>query len=84
MPEVAGKIINACVVLHNLCIENNIPPPEDLGEINIRDSTEIVYTTIQKILTLILGLFDNDVHGPQKEQDETCATFFHNSSVFFL
>ncbi|KAJ3662030.1 hypothetical protein Zmor_006397 [Zophobas morio] len=36
-PEVAGKIINACVVLHNLCIENNIPPPEDLEEINIRD-----------------------------------------------
>ena len=42
MPEVAGKIINACVDFHNLCIENNIPPPEDLGEINIRDSTEIV------------------------------------------
>ena len=40
-PEVAGKIINACVVLHNLCIENNIPPPEDLEEINIRDGTEV-------------------------------------------
>ena len=42
MPEVAGKIINACVVLHNLCTENNIPLPEDFGEIKIRDGTEIV------------------------------------------
>lgn len=24
-PETASKIINACVVLHNLCIEHNLP-----------------------------------------------------------
>lgn len=29
-PTTAGKIINACVVLHNLLIDNNYPlPPED-------------------------------------------------------
>ncbi|XP_018568688.1 putative nuclease HARBI1 [Anoplophora glabripennis] len=27
-PEVASKIINACVVLHNICIHNNLPDPE--------------------------------------------------------
>lgn len=26
-PTKASKIINACVVLHNMCIENNIPEP---------------------------------------------------------
>lgn len=30
-PEKSSKIINACVVLHNICINNNIPPVE-LGE----------------------------------------------------
>lgn len=24
-PEVASKIINSCAVLHNICIENNVP-----------------------------------------------------------
>ncbi|XP_044755625.1 putative nuclease HARBI1 isoform X2 [Coccinella septempunctata] len=27
-PRVASKIINACAVLHNMCIESNIPEPE--------------------------------------------------------
>lgn len=25
-PEAASKIINSCSILHNMCIENNIPP----------------------------------------------------------
>lgn len=24
----ATRIVNACIVLHNICIENNIPEPE--------------------------------------------------------
>jgi hypothetical protein len=30
LPERAAKIINACAVLHNICINNNLPhvPPE--------------------------------------------------------
>lgn len=28
-PQVACKIINACAVLHNICIENNVPLPHD-------------------------------------------------------
>lgn len=31
-PEKASKIINACVLLHNLCIENNIELPDDVEE----------------------------------------------------
>lgn len=27
-PEMAAKIVNACVVLHNMCIDNNIPAPD--------------------------------------------------------
>lgn len=27
-PQIACKIINACVVLHNICIKNNIPFPQ--------------------------------------------------------
>lgn len=27
-PESASRIINACVVLHNMCITHNIPEPE--------------------------------------------------------
>jgi hypothetical protein len=30
----AGKIVNACVVLHNLCVDYNIPPPEGEEEID--------------------------------------------------
>jgi hypothetical protein len=33
-PEMAGKIVNACVVLHNLCVDYNIPPPEGEEEID--------------------------------------------------
>lgn len=32
-PEKASQIINACVVLHNICINNNIPPVR-LGDDN--------------------------------------------------
>lgn len=28
-PNVASKIINSCVVLHNMCVENNLPLPDD-------------------------------------------------------
>ena len=27
-PEKAGLIVNACCVLHNICIDNNIPQPD--------------------------------------------------------
>lgn len=39
-PETASKIINACVILHNMCIANNLPLEEiddndwDLGMYN--------------------------------------------------
>lgn len=41
-PQRVSKIVNACVVLHNMCIENNIPLPQEdveieaMHEINIR------------------------------------------------
>lgn len=28
-PQTACKIINACAILHNICIENNVPLPRD-------------------------------------------------------
>lgn len=31
-PERASAIINACVVLHNICIINNVPIHEDVNE----------------------------------------------------
>lgn len=31
-PEKAGQIINACAVLHNMCIRANIPPPPEPEE----------------------------------------------------
>lgn len=40
-PEYASQIVNACVVLHNLCIEHNVPEPDenyddiDFGKINV-------------------------------------------------
>lgn len=33
-PEKASLIINACIVLHNICIANNVPLHEDEDEIN--------------------------------------------------
>lgn len=32
-PQMAAKIVNACVVLHNMCVNNNIPEP-DMADIN--------------------------------------------------
>ena len=34
-PEKAGKIIKACVVLHNMCIANNVEEPEDNDEVEV-------------------------------------------------
>lgn len=31
-PEKASKIVNACVLLHNLCIEHNIPEPDEIED----------------------------------------------------
>lgn len=31
-PEKAGQIINACAVLHNMCIRANLPPPPESDE----------------------------------------------------
>jgi len=30
--EKAGQVINACVVLHNMCIRANLPPPPEPEE----------------------------------------------------
>lgn len=38
-PVKASKIINACVVLHNICIENNVTQPED--DVIIADDEEL-------------------------------------------
>lgn len=49
-PTVACRIINSCIVLHNICIEHNIPMPEaepvniDFGVIfqqNINENEQI-------------------------------------------
>jgi len=32
-PDVCSKIINACTVLHNICIHDNIPIPEGEGDL---------------------------------------------------
>lgn len=32
-PDVCSKIINACTVLHNMCIHDNVPPPEGQDEV---------------------------------------------------
>lgn len=32
-PAFASQIINACVVLHNICIENNIPEPQPIEHV---------------------------------------------------
>lgn len=34
-PEKATKIINACTVLHNICIINNIPLPNDKDQVDL-------------------------------------------------
>lgn len=34
-PEKSTAIINACIVLHNMCIQNNVPmPADDVEEID--------------------------------------------------
>ena len=33
-PEVASNIINACTILHNMCIEHNLPEPDMEDDIN--------------------------------------------------
>lgn len=54
----AGKIVNACTVLHNMCIENNLPVPE------IEDDVEIDfgmyedhnnYANVQGDVNLVAG-----------------------------
>jgi len=39
-PEKAGEIINACAVLHNMCIRANVPDPSELDEaiMNMEDN----------------------------------------------
>lgn len=44
-PVKASKIINACVILHNICIENNVIEPI-FDDLNIEDED--------------LGLFENN------------------------
>lgn len=41
-PTTSSKIINACTVLHNMCIENNVPPVE-LGDEEEDNEIEIDY-----------------------------------------
>lgn len=36
-PEFVGSIVNACCVLHNMCIENNVIVPEEIVEPNLHN-----------------------------------------------
>ncbi|XP_011870611.1 PREDICTED: putative nuclease HARBI1 [Vollenhovia emeryi] len=57
-PDVASRIINSCVMLHNMCIEEQIPEPRpeedhnaDFG-LNVNDNNEIPeYNRINQELT---------------------------------
>ncbi|XP_044751420.1 putative nuclease HARBI1 [Coccinella septempunctata] len=42
-PEKAGKLINACVVLHNICVENNMPEPDPEIEDDLLDLDYGIY-----------------------------------------
>lgn len=34
-PEVAGNIVNACAILHNMCIENNVAEPVEAPNMDL-------------------------------------------------
>lgn len=49
-PDVCSKIINACTVLHNMCIQDNVPLPELDADENDPD--------------LDLGLYNDELNEP--------------------
>ena len=49
-PEYATKIIMACVVLHNMCLEYNVPLPEDCNAEHPTLAAEITTETVAETL----------------------------------
>ncbi|XP_071652224.1 putative nuclease HARBI1 [Temnothorax longispinosus] len=60
-PDVCSKIINACTVLHNMCIQDNMPLPEaedevlDCGQDGIEDVNEPGIDMLNRNHELIAG-----------------------------
>jgi len=50
IPEKAGQIINACAVLHNMCIRANLPPPPEPEEAIMAMEDDMNNEQIQPIL----------------------------------
>lgn len=40
-PTTAARIVHACCVLHNMCIENNVPLPEDDDQVVIVENFDM-------------------------------------------
>lgn len=77
-PEKASCIINACVVLHNICINNNVPMYEDNEEINnmsMMEDEEILadnYNMNNRNMDLILG---------RQQRDRVVQYLFNRNNV---
>lgn len=51
-PEKSTQIINACIVLHNICVTNNVALPMEEGPTNI--DMGIHYTSTKSSSTLVM------------------------------
>ncbi|KAJ8980475.1 hypothetical protein NQ317_013228 [Molorchus minor] len=73
-PEVASQIINACVALHNLCIEHNVPvPDDDEGEVNfgLLDVGAADYT-------MNVGVVNPELTAGRRARQRLIQNYFNN------
>lgn len=75
MPERASAIINSCVVLHNMCINENLPEPDvdELGE-----NVDFGIYHVNEAFEQPIGVVNMDLARARQIQLHIAANHFHN------
>lgn len=72
-PTTAAKIVNACCVLHNLCLERNIP---DVQEPHVEDPDYGMYNT-PNVLENMPNIMNPDLTAARTLQQNIIANHFN-------
>lgn len=75
-PEVAAKIVNACVLLHNMCIIHNIAPPDPEADDDLLDFG-ILPPLEEDINNIPAGRINPELELGRRVQQRIIQTFFN-------